>query len=339
MNYSEYMNQVLKTLHSLREDFEFSTRVVLKNNDVSLDALMARVPGQNLIPTLYFQNLYEEFTDFYDENPEYLPIQCQRILDRIDPDRTPVPDHYLLDFSDFEDLKDRIVLRIISREMNPLLLNDVPHRDYLDLSIVYYILLDTKEDLRHEMATALIHNSNLECWGTTEEELYRLAVSNTPKLLPPRIRDIESIIGEILCSGSFRNNGEDPEEDDLLFSDTDEDASAAGEMIRHVCSSVTDHCPMYVLSNPTRLYGAAAILYPGLLEKYREELGCGFFVLPSSVHETILLPFHDGLKPEHSQIEELRDLVRQINEENVSPIERLTDSVYTYDSPEKGLCL
>ncbi|MBO4390710.1 MAG: hypothetical protein J5825_07630 [Lachnospiraceae bacterium] len=292
MDYSEYLNRTLSMLRSLDTDYEFTTRQVIKNNDTCLDALMARLPDQNIVPTLYFQDLYEEFRRIYGGDPLFIQDQCERILKRIDPVLHPIPDCYQLDFSDFEGLKDRIVCRIINRETNRMLLGDVPHRDYLDLSIIYYILLRTPEENGHDFATALIHNKNMDSWGVTEEELYELATENTPLLLPAKLQNIENMIDEIFgrekCHDTSLN--EPADEDPLFFEDPNDPNGENDPELRQFCRDAVSACPMYVLSNPKRLYGAVAILYPGLLEECLAKLGCGFFVLPSSVHETILVP-------------------------------------------------
>ena len=82
---------------------------------------------------------------------------------------------------------------------------------------------------------------------------------------------------------------------------------------------------MMVLSNQKNFFGASVILYSEQLRKVSEELGQDLYILPSSVHEVILLP-EAGQDPDA-----LRATVKRVNETEVRREEVLTDSVYRYD--------
>ena len=89
--------------------------------------------------------------------------------------------------------------------------------------------------------------------------------------------------------------------------------------------------PMYLISNTSGVYGAAAILYPSVLSELAERLDASLYLLPSSIHEFIAVPFCEKYKPE-----ELREVVREINESQVPEEEYLSNEVYYYDR-EKGV--
>ena len=91
----------------------------------------------------------------------------------------------------FEGIKDKIVYKLINYNANRKLLSLVPHKKILDLAMVYYCILGEIEDGN---ATALIYNSNIKNWHIKEDELYRTAVSNTPKLLPVKIYEMSELI-------------------------------------------------------------------------------------------------------------------------------------------------
>lgn len=54
------------------------------------------------------------------------------------------------------------------------------------------------------------------------------------------------------------------------------------------------------------------------------------YILPSSVHEVILLPDNGEESPE-----ELRRMIREVNREHVAPEEVLSDNLYYFDLAEK----
>lgn len=86
---------------------------------------------------------------------------------------------------------------------------------------------------------------------------------------------------------------------------------------------------MKVLSNERRIHGAVCMLYPGVLKEMADRIGGDFFIIPSSVHEVILLPDADkGLN------EGLKQLIREVNSTQVAPEEVLSDTLYRYDRAE-----
>jgi hypothetical protein len=87
-----------------------------------------------------------------------------------------------------------------------------------------------------------------------------------------------------------------------------------------------DEEDLYLLTNESALYGAAVILYPGILQEAADYMESDFFVLPSSVHEVILLP-DNGEEPES-----LLQIVSDINHTQVEEEEILIDAVYKYTS-------
>ena len=89
---------------------------------------------------------------------------------------------------------------------------------------------------------------------------------------------------------------------------------------------------MYVLSNRLRSYGAAVILYEDRLEEIGEYLGENYYVLPSSVHEMIIIA--ESAAPGQ---EELSDLVTEINTTQVDAEEVLSNHAYYYDRKKRKL--
>lgn len=90
--------------------------------------------------------------------------------------------------------------------------------------------------------------------------------------------------------------------------------------------------PMYVLTNDRTLNGAAALFYPGVQEMVAEKMQGDYFVLPSSVHEVLIVP-DDG----NMDFKELREMVKEVNGTQVQPDEVLTGEVYSYDRQNKKL--
>ena len=89
-----------------------------------------------------------------------------------------------------------------------------------------------------------------------------------------------------------------------------------------------------MLSNHLRSFGAAAVLYPGRLEEVGSYLGEDFYVLPSSVHEMIVVR-----KSAASGKDFLSAMVTEINMTQVDREEVLSNQAYYYDCAHKKLSL
>lgn len=203
-------------------------------------------------------------------------------------------------FKDFEKVKERIVYRLINAEKNRELLKEIPHVLLEDLAICfYYAFYD--EQLGEGSIT--IHNKHMEWWGTNHQELMRLAVENTPKLFGVEHKNLKEVMAQY-CE----------------------------ELPEYI---MQEDCDYYVLTNKQKTNGAACMLYEGVLEEMSEVLGGSFFIIPSSVHEIIMLK--DTGK---ERAEDLHLMIKEVNEKHLLVEEVLSDYPYYYDQVQKKLsCL
>lgn len=198
---------------------------------------------------------------------------------------------------DYECVKDSVVYKLINREKNTELLRDVPYVLYQDFAIVFYVLIQLKKD---GTATMLIKNEHLGLWGVTKEEVYTAAKKNSWKLLPAEFKPMREVLYEM--------------------------------MELKACDYEREEDVMYVLTNRTKNLGAAALLYEGVKEMIGEILGENYYVLPSSIHEVIIVPESKGIGKR-----ELEEIVTEINESHVEKEEILSNHVYFFDQTIKTL--
>ncbi len=188
-------------------------------------------------------------------------------------------------FMTYEDIKQHIYYKLINYEKNREFLRQVPHRRILDLAMVFYYRLEDVEP----MATILIQDNHLKMWNITVDELQENAYKYTCLYLP----------------ALFMTMAQAMQMEDEWDSD--------GEI------------PMYVLTNKEKQFGAATILYPGILEQAEVLLGERFYILPSSIHECILI----SADTTYSQ-KELTEMVTEINQSHVDEREVLSNQAYYY---------
>ena len=232
------------------DDVSVSVQSIRKNNGVNLDALVISKSDCTTAPTIYIN-------PYYEEDHQNGSMSVEEIADRIIlqyQNASLDSDFDVSDFSDYEKIKNRIVMKLVSKCMNKELLAEIPHVDYLDLAITFCILLETKD---HGNASILIKNEHLDIWQRGTEEIFARAKDNSPKLQPMKF----SSMGEILSG---------------MISDPDEDMSS-------------DSVPLYVLSNKDNVFGATVILYEGTLKEIYSRIG-SFWVIPSSIHECLCVP-------------------------------------------------
>lgn len=196
-----------------------------------------------------------------------------------------------------EEIKDKILFQVMNVEKNRELLEQIPHDIYLDLAIVFFYF-ENDGDCRQKIC--LFDNLQMEQYGVTVGELKGWAMENTPRLLPVSFHSMEDIL--------------------------------RGFHIWEQVGGGTEPLPLYVLTNVKMFLGAACIFYPEVLGSIGNAVQTDFYILPSSIHECIILPAVDGYSKS-----ELEEIVRQVNEAQVPEQEILSNYVYFYDKNGKKM--
>lgn len=241
--------------------------------------------------------IYLEY--FYDELKNGTPLECiiQKVISVFDENKKNPMLLNVSDFFDYEKAKRNVTYKLINYEKNKELLEDVPHIEFLDLAIVFQYVVAVAGD---ETATILLKNDHLKMWGKPMDELFRLAENNTKKFLGFQCASMKEVLGSILG----------PEEEIEMEVD------------------------MYVLTNQIGVYGAITMLYKEKLKKISERLKSNLYILPSSVHEVILIPADDMIDPMV-----LKDMVYQVNRTQLKTEEILSDSVYFFSYEKNEIML
>lgn len=268
---------------------EVELKHVLKNNGVTRCGLILHSGGNNLAPTIYMESFFMAYRDGSD---------MQEIIGKIMEayEGAPGAEVDMSFFRDFSTVRDRLYIKLVNREANTELLADLPYREFLDLAVVYYIDYDNP---RTGAGTIQIHNSHMEMWGVTEGDLWEAASRNTPIQKPGRIESMGDILEE-LSAGQENGDGE-------------------------FRSMENSPVPMLVITNTERMYGAAVVMYSGLLKQAADKTCSDMFIIPSSLHETIAIPVTEG-----RGVAELKEMVMEVNRNVLQPEEVLSDNVYIY---------
>ena len=325
IDFTSFTQTILKILQEkLGSDYTVFSHCVKKNNSMERTGVVAKRKGQNASPTIYIDHFYKSSMNEKEvkEAADVLYNEFQKAEFEGDLD--------LSGFILFEKAKDGLCFKLICAKKNKELLASVPYRRFHDLAIVFYYTVN--EAPFYGKATILVRNSHMEKWKTNVDELWEIALKNTPVLYPAAITSMADVMKEILTEGLKEDiAGARMGENEELFEE-----KWIEELIDQMNADIRkDRIPMYVLTNRKKLYGAACMLYPDILKKFSEKAGKDFYILPSSVHEVILVPADSG-----TDQESLREIVTDINRTQVAEEEVLADSVYFYSrSMDKILLL
>lgn len=201
------------------------------------------------------------------------------------------PDISKMHLKDYEKMKEKLRVRMVGKERNEAFLEEGPYKVHsMGAEIVYVELKRTEEGA---MGFHVTHE-NLQEWGVSASEIFETALENSQREESVRFRSMTVEVASIMGT-------EAPEEGPLNKKE------------------------LHVLSNQSRDHGAAVLLYPGVLEEVHRKMEGDYYILPSSVHEVIILS-----KETHFTPAELRKMVVDINREQVPLEDRLGNDVYEF---------
>lgn len=194
-------------------------------------------------------------------------------------------------------VEDRIIYRLINYDKNKEILEDCPYIRLDDLAVTFRWLAHSDET---GISSALVSNKEMEAWNITPGDLLCAAQRNTPKFFPVSIHKIEEAI----------------------------------QLLSEEKSDLGDIVPMYILTNDKGVNGASCLLYDHVIEDFAEDKQCGLYILPSSIHELIIIPETEVEDPDI-----LSTIVRDANNTVVELGDILSYSVYYYDIETKRLSI
>lgn len=205
------------------------------------------------------------------------------------------PEINVEDLTNYDEMKTKLAMEVVSADRNADMLQNIPHEQMEDMAVVYRLILGQDSEGR---SSVLVTNDLMAQFGVTHEQLHEDAMVNAPEIRPSEIRGMSVVMTEMMGPGMI------PEIDPA-----DEQMFVAG---------VSDN-----------IHGAGVIAYPNFFEDAAEKLGGDFYVLPSSIHEVLLVRDNGEMTAK-----DLEAMVREVNATQVAPEEQLTDHVYHYDSKE-----
>ncbi|WP_289600874.1 DUF5688 family protein [Allofournierella massiliensis] len=282
------MNEAIKEMRDRFPDFDISKQEVSKLQGESYTGMAVRPENSEIGVTLNLQDFYKALG---------FGMFLEDVMDSIE--RSVVsavrhmPHYDARVLEDYDRMKDALTVDLVPVAGNKEKLAQIPHKNVEDMALVYRF---EEESSVYGSASILVTNEMLAVYDITADQLHEDAMKAAVQNRPAKLHNMNDVMRDMM-----------------------------GDMSGLV--PMNEPSPLWVATVEGGQNGAGVIQYPGFLDQAAEALGGDFYVLPSSVHE-VLLVADDG----SMEIGYLEEMVRSVNETEVSPAERLSDNVYHYDS-------
>lgn len=272
-----------------------------KNNGVCQTGITFHIAEKRAAPTIYMEPYYQRIC-----HGESRRDVMESIAEKITESRDIQNAFEKIELKDYSAFRPCLRAVLVNTRANWKMLTEMPHMEVEDLSVVFRAELSKPA---HENGNWGLNVTNIlmKRWGVGSEQLLEDAYRNMQKTNLPTLLDTRAAWGgtrEGRAAGNLLNQPERVERDPYTM--------------------------LYVLSNESGMYGAASLVCPGVMEKVCRLFPEGFYILPSSIHETLIVPKNANLPPR-----DLGRMVREVNRWEVSREDVLSDRVYEYDR-EKG---
>lgn len=291
MKYFEFINEMAKKV-KLCFDKSVSVEIhkVMKNNSMEYDSLTIMEPGRNVTPNFYLQSMYRRYVDGIGIDS----LVAEIVQNYENENSTGKYENLSLEY---DECKDKIVMRLVSLERNKKMLEEMPYIPFLDMAVIFYFLVDNDEQ---GIASIRITNTVMINWGTDIKELYTLASINSKRIFEEKVMPVSTML-----------EGHDISLKEMGFGDINCD-----------CGEIYEP---YIVTNNVGINGATVILYPDMLREIAARVGGDFYMLPSSIHEVLVISAVADISEE-----ELKSMVKEVNQNYLLPDEYLSDNVYKY---------
>lgn len=299
----QFRNKLIEEIRKKTDsNLQIEPHDVTKNNGMVLHGIAFKGKN-NVCPVLYIDSLFEAYKtntsipmDFI---ADLILMEYRAALEQADVSCTQL-DGIL----DYKTAKHHLCIKLVNTEKNRDMLKDIPHVDILDLSATFLYLVSADS---RTVKSSTVTNQILDMWGIPVDTLYRDAFISSQKSMPYSLTAIDDTLGEL--------------------------AENLGQNIDEIPKSPI---PMYILTNREKINGASCMLYPMILEDFASTCQSDLYIIPSSIHEVLILPTE---KNTSCDTDAILEMISMINENEVADDDVLSDSLYCYDRGRKQLSI
>lgn len=303
MNKEKFFEMTIELVNEKAQEIfhngiEVNIREVIKNNDEKFHGITLMFSESGCMPTIYLEDCYELHREgcSVEEIAEIIVFESMNAYHQAEE---------LGNFSfEYSDIQDKLVVQLIDSEKNENRLNNLLFRNIGNgFVVIPYIVMHSNDEGSFRTA---VTKEMAKDFGYNEDELMARAYMNTVEKCEPIFIGIDDVI-------------------------TLKDISRADNPM-HEDIRINPNSKMYILSNTYQQDGAVVLFYPDTMRRIGELLGRNYYVLPSSVHEVLIVPEDNGFT-----LEMMRDVVKEVNTTTIDPKDLLSDKVMFYDRKKARL--
>ncbi len=299
---AEFNEKLPRYMGSEYKDYGVKAQSVVKRG-VERDAFifvhkdMEKMSGI-CIPTLYYDDIYEEYVK--DEDIERELAYIAYTIDYAYEDQES-----MIECCSLEHMKDNVVFELLNKEYVDTFLKDYPQRPFMDMTIVYRWAIRVD---RTGVYSGLINEESMKAAGLTEEDLYNIALAKTRDLIGYKVLTLEQVVRR-----TMNREGADIEK------------------VEERLESVFEHEKVYFVTNNRSYRASTAMLYEDFLSEISEKINDDFYIVPASVNDFVIVA-----ATSKRESYDFFSMLIDINNTHIgSPDELLSWSIYYY-SREKG---
>ena len=289
-NYDEFCESIKTEVANRVSECKVSILRGKKINNVKKIGLVFEEKSLNMTPVIYLEKFYKEYL----QGNNFNEIVKEIVLLYHEAKKGNIIDTEKL--MNFEDIKNKIGLKLINTENNREFLEFIPSIPFLDLSIIFYIIIETNPG---GLAEKNITNEDMDIWEVSVQDLWEHALKNSSGMFSAVLQTMDGVIKERQGAGKEEN----------LFTE-----------------NIGKKDNMYVLSNQLKCYGASCIAYPGVPEMIWKILKSDYYIIPSSTEEMIIIPEHRI----SGSVEEWNAMLYELNSAHIEAEKVLSNHCYIY---------
>ncbi len=294
--FSEFVAAKIKDYLPIKyQEADCRVKESIGNNGIYQSGIALHLPGESGERTIYMDRYYSELKAGIPMNKIMGEIAVQldgcRELDLMLKDSQ---------IEDYQYVKSYLSISLINKGANRRKLLHMPYMEMEDLAMICRVDLPYPEGL----VVTEVMNEFLKTWGVSKEAMFGAALKNLWEYKDFTLRASVPMVAHLL---------EGQCEPENLLDVPDGTPVDLQEML-------------YILTNRGNIRGASAILCPSVMNKISDLFPEGFYIIPSSIHETLIVPKRWGF-----QIKAMEEMTHDINRTMVSNEEILSSHIYEYD--------
>lgn len=302
LNYEEFKQEIrdnlIPRMGDKYSDCVFEEMEVNKAGKVKdgfgINSLTKKKKNKSIMPTLYFDDLYRDYLVHGDME---LVLDCvtKAMLKGMKEGK------HIIKAIDIEKGPERVLFQLLNVNEYQSLLNEVPHRRFLDLAVIYRWAINVSSD---GFSSTIINYEMAEKYGLSEDDLYEMAFYNTRKYFPPVINSMDDIVFNMVM-----RNG------------------ATAKEAREVISRIPEENKMFFITNGCSKIGAVVLLYNDIFRSMARRLGSDLYVVPLSSAEIMVMPVNSD-----NDIEKIAESFMRLNEVQFEDEDFISDNIYYFDA-------